>query len=153
MAFTATNIKELKPSRGARQSDTIGELFTKTFSFTIPAGSTATTSELAAIKLPANACILGVYSKSDIASTANATVAYSTTTGSKVFGAAAAMVAANTTTQHTPHTVTTAACTPAGESTVTVTLAATESNAVNITTTIVGFVLDAVTAPYTTFSN
>ena len=153
MAFTPTNIKDLKPVRGARQSDTIGQLFTRTFSFTIPAGTTATTGELTGITLPANMCVTGCHTKSSLASTANSTVAFSTTTGAKVFGAATALVASNTTTQHTPHAVTTPAATPAGDSTVTVTIGtATEANAVNVTCTVVGYSLDATVAPFTTFT-
>lgn len=149
MAFTAANVTNLKPTRVGTQKDTVGELFVKSFSFTIPAGSTATTCELTAIKLPADLVLSGVWIKGSLASTANSTLALSTTTGAKTFANAGALTTAwaKRTGANDTEVYTTV------EDTVTATIGtATEANAVTVSCTLTGYIVSAATAPYSTFT-
>ena len=154
MAFVPTNVKERKSARGGRQSDTVGELYTKTFSFTVPAATQNAAAELTAVKLPANLYVLATLVESDTASTdANCTLALSSTTGTKVFGAATALVAANTTVRAVASTITAPLATLANESTVTATWGANaQSTACNVTVTIAGFVTGSAASTYSTFT-
>lgn len=149
MAFTPTSVTNLKPKRGGTQFDTVGEVATKSFSFVIPAGSTATTAELTAIKLPANAVITGFWQKANVASTANSTLAFKTTTANLTFANATALTTswakvsgANDTTVYTT-----------AEDTVTAVIGtATEANAVTVTATIAYLCLGTESASYSTFT-
>lgn len=154
MALVPTGIKNLKPSRGATMHDTVGEVFSKTFQFTVPAGSSNAAGELTSVVLPANLYVLATLVGATVASTdANCTFAFSSTTGSKVFGAATALTASNAAVQYVASTVTAPLATLANDSTVTVTLGAnTQSTATTVTCTIIGCVVAPAASTYSTFT-
>jgi hypothetical protein len=154
MAFAPTNIKNARTIRGGSQKDTTGQLYTKTFTFTVPAGTANAAAELTGIVLPANLYVLACLVGGSVASTdANCTLALSSTTGSKTFGAATAITASNATVQFVASTVTAPLATLANESTVTATWGAnTQSTATDVTVTIAGFVVGAAGSTYSTFT-
>ena len=83
--FTSTVVNQ-KPARAAAQKDTIGEIFSKNFTFTIPGGTGANdTCELTTVSVPANCRILDVYQKANANGAANSAITMKTTTDGLVF--------------------------------------------------------------------
>lgn len=133
--FTPSSINK-RSRKIAKQADTFGSIFTRSFSYVTPAGTGATdTAELTNVVLPANCVILGVYAKSSIAGAANSGFTLKGTTDSNVFVAAAN--ANNVTTTWAAQTLVAANCINANDQTVTVAYSgANAANAAAITTDI-----------------
>jgi hypothetical protein len=157
--FTTTALAtEVKSKKGAHQGDTIGEVYTKTIRFTIPANTAANDTAVVG-KLPAGTVVLNAwgYANANVG-TANVVATLATTT-------AAALVTFAANTMTTAVAVRTAAANAVitanatafagtvGDEDLTVTVTgATQANAITLTTTLLCFNATPDVAPYSTFS-
>jgi hypothetical protein len=161
MAWTAAtaNYVELKRARGATLSDTIGEVYTKTFKFSFGASTNTDTIELTNCKVPAKVAILGAYVQTSNTSNgaiqnapANSGIAVKLTTDNREFANAAnnLLAASNT----VALTLVAANSISLTEQTLTVTQvgAANAVGALTCTMTLVLASLGSVDAPYSTFT-
>ena len=94
-AFATTPVvTEKRPARGARQSDTIGSVYTRAFNIKFAAGALSGDTGAISLTLPSGTLILGAYYKCDSTNTNSTTVELKATTSpNAVFAAATAPVA------------------------------------------------------------
>jgi hypothetical protein len=85
---TTTAIK--KVPRPAQLSDTIGTVFTRDFSISVPASVGANdTSVLSSVRIPAGCAVIGAYMKASVNGTTNSGITLTSTTDTKAFVGAA----------------------------------------------------------------
>jgi len=152
-AFTVAPITtELRPKRGARQSDTIGQVYTRILNIKIAAGSASGDTGALSAYIPSGTHVLGAYIKCDTANTNSTTVELKATTSpNAVFVAATAPAA----TGWTVATVTTAGVALLGaDDTITITLGVGASPAVvwNVQVLLVCAEIDFASNTYSTYS-
>lgn len=87
MAWTSGTAaySEKKNLRAASQKDTIGEVYTKTFTYKFGASSNTDSVELANCKIPAGTSILACYQALSASGPANSSVNMKFTTGGQIF--------------------------------------------------------------------
>ena len=152
-AFTTAPVTtEKRPERGARQSDTIGAVYTRALNICIAAASASANTGALTAKLPAGTCVLAAYLKSDVTNTNSMTVELKATTSpNAVFVAATAPVA----TGWTPAVVTTAGVGLLGlDDTITITLGvgASPATAINVSVLLVCAEIGITASTYSTFT-
>ena len=159
MAWTAAtaNYTGKKNLRNALQSDTIGEVFTKSFEFSCGASANTDSIELTGCKIPANTHILNMLMVGTTTSTgalaacpANSGLAFKFTTGTQEFANAANNVKA----VWTPTTLVAANSTSTVDDTITVTQvgAANAVGAMTIKVTLQCMGVGGTDATYSTFT-
>lgn len=144
---------EKRPKRGARQSDTIGGVYTRILNIKIAAGSlSGDAGVVSGLTLPSGTVVLAAYIKSDVTNSNSTTIQLKATTSpSAVFVAATAPVA----TGWTVATVTTAGVgLLLADDTVTCTLGVGNSPAtdMNVQVALVLAEIDFAASTYTTLS-
>jgi hypothetical protein len=149
MAAFTTTVVEKKENVGSVAANGILGVYTRTFSYTIPAG-TASGSTAEVITIPAGTVILALYDRASVTLANSATIAYSNAGGSAMAAAAvrsAATVMAKVVVTATDNTLFTT------ESTLRVTTGVgTIDNASTITCTIICAVIDVAPSGLSTFT-
>lgn len=161
MADTSSNstITIKKGKRGAIQADTIGQVFTRTYTWTCANGTDEVNDTKVLGRSPAGCLLLGAYTKANAAATVGSGVQFGISANANGAGGSAAIagVANNTNVNYTYNAAATATQVAGASLTsdgylVATTIGANNVVAVTKTATLVFVSVDPESAPYSTFA-